>query len=88
MPLAVLFVLGIVNFAIHKAVLDSGHPLLGTLPAAFRANGGKVSLLFEFAVLLAAMLLAGHGWSAALWAYGIYTALNAVTAWMLLTDRF
>lgn len=32
MALILLFVLGIVNFAIHRAVSDSGHPLLAQMP--------------------------------------------------------
>lgn len=87
MPLAILFLLGVANFAIHKAVLESGHPLLGTLPAAFRARGGRLSLLFEFLVLLGSMLLTAHGWLAAAWTYGLYSALNAITGWLLLNDR-
>ena len=88
MLLAVLFLLGVANFAIHKAVLESDHPLLGMLPASLKAGGGRLSLLFEFAILVTAMLLAGHGWLGAVWAYGCYTGLNAITGWMLLTDRF
>lgn len=77
MPLALLFALGIANFAIHKAVLDSGHPMLDALPRFYRASAGRASLVFEFLVLLAAMLLAGNGWTGAVWAYLVYSALNA-----------
>ena len=87
MQLTILFVLGVLNFAANKAVLDSGHPLLESLPNAVRAGGGRISLLFEFLVLLAAMLLAAHGWPAATWAYGIYTALNSIMAWAVITNR-
>lgn len=88
MLIAILFLLGIANFAIHKAVLESGHPLLGTLPSAFRANGGRLSLAFEFLVLLGSMLLTAQGWPAAAWAYGFYSALNLATGWLLLNHRF
>lgn len=87
MLLGILFVLGMVNFAIHKAMLESNHPLLGSLPAAFRAGGGRVSLAFEFFVLLTAMLLVAHDWSAAAWGYTIYSLLNGTTAWLLLNGR-
>ena len=87
MLLGVLFVLGIVNFAVHKAVIDSDHALLGTLPRSFTANGGRLSLLVEFLVLLASMILSAKGWPAAAWGYGFYSALNAITAWLLLNDR-
>ncbi|MBO6528105.1 hypothetical protein [Erythrobacter sp.] len=87
MLIGIIFVLGIANFAVHKAVIESDHPLLDTLPASFRARGGRFSLMFEFFVLLAAMLLAGSGWRAAVWGYGIYTVINGVTAWLLLNRR-
>ena len=87
MSLGIIFVLGIVNFALHRAVLDSNHPLLDTLPASFRSGGGRFALAFEFVVLLTAMLLAGHGWSAAAWAYGFYSFLNGITAWLILNGR-
>ena len=48
MLLGILFVLGTVNFAVHKAVLESNHPMLDTLPQSFTANGGKLSLVIEF----------------------------------------
>jgi len=87
MLLGILFILGTMNFAVHKAVLESNHPLLDTLPAAFRAGGGRVSLAFEFSVLLTAMLLVAHDWPAAAWGYAIYSLLNGVTAWLLLNGR-
>ena len=39
MALAFIFVLGIGNFALHKAVLESGHPLLGQMPWLRIQNG-------------------------------------------------
>ena len=86
MVLALLFALGVANFAIHKAVLESGHPLLDSLPGLMR-GGGKMSLGFEFMVLLAAMLIASNGWPGAAVVYFIYSLLNLVTGWMLLDGR-
>ena len=40
MTIGILFILGIANFALHRAMLDSDHPLLASLPPALRANGG------------------------------------------------
>ena len=37
--LLVTFLLGIVNFAVHQAVLESGHPLLGRMPQDVRYFG-------------------------------------------------
>lgn len=87
MFLVVLFGLGVANFAVHKAVLESGHPMLDALPGFYRASGGRFSLWFEFFVLLAAMLLAGNGWPGAAMAYGVYSLINFATAWLVLTGR-
>jgi len=84
MTIGILFILGIANFALHRAMLDSDHPLLASLPPALRANGGRLSLAFEFLILLLAMLLAANGWPSAAWVYGLYTLINAGTAWVLL----
>jgi hypothetical protein len=85
------FVLGTGNFALHKAVLESRHPMLGPMlgkaPWKLRAPGGRGSLAVEFLILLGAMLLAGlvsPGWA---WAYAGYTGLNALAAWLILTRR-
>ncbi len=87
MAIAIIFLLGIGNFALHKAVLDSGHPLLGRMPWFVHMLGGRITMLTEFLVLLAALLLAANGWPGLAWAYGVYTALNAVAAWLILTRR-
>lgn len=88
MMIGMIFLLGIVNFAVHKAVIESAHPLLDTLPASFRARGGRLSLLFEFLLLVGAMLMAANGWPISAWVYGLYSALNIITGWLLLTGRF
>lgn len=87
MLIALLFILGVANFAAHKAVLESNHPMLDALPSFYRTAGGRFSLVFEFVVLLVAMLLTYDGWSGAATAYGIYSALNFLTAWMVLTGK-
>ena len=85
--LTILFLLGIANFTLHSAVLDSGHVMLQPMPGSRRRLGGRLTLLAEFAVLLVAMLLAANGWGAAAWIYAGYTALNAISAWLILTRR-
>src|SRR5690606_24177834 len=57
MAVILIFILGIGNFALHKAVLESGHPLLGRMPWFVHMLGGRITLVTEFLVLLAAMLL-------------------------------
>ncbi|WP_427966136.1 hypothetical protein [Altererythrobacter sp.] len=87
MAILFIFFLGIGNFALHKAVLESGHPLLGQMPWFVHMLGGRLTMITEFLVLLAAMLLAYGGWPGLVWAYLAYSALNAVAAWLILTDR-
>lgn len=87
MGIFVIFLLGIGNFAMHKAVLESGHPLLGKMPWFVHMLGGKVTLATEFLLLLAAMLLTWQGWPALAWLYLAYTLLNAVSAWLILSGR-
>lgn len=87
MAILVIFLLGIGNFALHKAVLESGHPLLGRMPWFVHMLGGRITMLTEFLVLLAALLLAANGWPGLVLAYAIYSALNAVAAWLILSDR-
>lgn len=87
LSLAIMFVLGIGNFALHRAVLDSGHPLLEQMPGAVQTLGGRLTLVAEYLVLLAAMLLVANGWGALAWAYAGYSALNAISAWLILSRR-
>jgi hypothetical protein len=86
MAILFLFLLGVGNFAMHKAVLESGHPMLGQVPW-FRLLGGRFSLIIEFVMLLGAMLMVAAkstGWA---WAYALYSAFNAFSGWLILTGR-
>lgn len=87
MILFVTLALGTVNFALHKAVLESRHPLLQALPWLSRSLGTNASLLVEFAMLLGALLLVAQG--SGIWAlfYAVYTAINAASAWLILSGR-
>ncbi|MGB3378880.1 MAG: hypothetical protein WBA55_08935 [Allopontixanthobacter sediminis] len=88
MALIIIFLLGIANFALHCAVLESSHPRsqeIGKLAARF---GRRTMLAAEFAVLLAALLMAASGWTFAVWAYLGYSLLNGFAAWLILSRRF
>lgn len=87
MAIVVIFLLGIGNFTLHKAVMESGHPLLGRLPWFYHALGGRFSLGVEFLMLLAALLFAAQGLFGAAVAYIVYSMLNSFSAWLILTDR-
>ena len=87
MALLLAFLLGIGNFAAHRAVLDSGHPMLARAPWFFHMLGGRFSLGLEFAMLLGAMLMIGQG--SASWAlfYALYSVVNLGAAWLIVTRR-
>ena len=87
MGLVLIFLLGVGNFAMHSAVLGSGHPMLGRSPWFVHLLGGRITLVTEFLMLLAAMLLSSEGWTWALWAYLGYSALNALAAWLIISRR-
>lgn len=87
MVLALIFLLGVGNFAMHGAVLGSGHPLLGRSPWFVHLLGGRITLATEFLLLLAAMLFAAQGFPGAGWAYLGYTGLNGLAAWLILSRR-
>lgn len=85
--LALASLLGVGNFAMHKAVLESRHPLLGQVPWFAHPHGRKIGLMVEFLLLLGALLLIAanhHAWG---WAYLGYTMLNGLAAWAILTRR-
>lgn len=86
MAFVFLFLLGIANFAMHKAVLESGHPLLG---GAWYLHllGGRFSLLVEFVMLLGAMLMVDSGATGWAWGYGVYSVMNGFSAWLILSGR-
>ncbi|MDP4604830.1 MAG: hypothetical protein NWS68_01585 [Erythrobacter sp.] len=83
----VIFLLGVGNFALNRAVFDSGHPLLARLPRSSRVLGNRAALVSEFAVLLVALMLSAKGWPGFAWAYLAYTGLNAAVAWLILNRR-
>jgi hypothetical protein len=87
MVLIVIFLLGIGNFAMHKAVLESGHPMIERIGWMRPRSRVPVSLVLEFAILLATLLFAANGWPGLAPVYAIYSALNALSAWAILTGR-
>jgi hypothetical protein len=88
MALVVLFLLGVVNFALHKAVLDSRHVLLGQARWFVHMLGnGRFGLGVEFLVLLGSMLMVDSGALGWAWGYAAYSLANGVAAWMILSNR-
>ncbi|OZA92065.1 hypothetical protein U4960_01735 [Altererythrobacter sp. H2] len=87
MALIVTFLLGIGNFAMHKAVLESGHRLLGQFALAPGGKPRRVTLLVEFIILLAAMLGTANGLPGLALGYLLYSLANGLSAWLILTGR-
>jgi hypothetical protein len=88
MALAFVFLLGIINFAAHKAVLESGHPILVHLPEGLHVLGGRLSLIVEYVLLAGTMLMVVAGSQGWAWGYGIYSLANTGAAWMIRSGRF
>jgi hypothetical protein len=86
--LILAFICGVVNFAMHKAVIESRHPLLEQLPWFFHSLGGRLGLVVEFGMLLGCMLMIAGGSLSWAWGYLLYSLVNALAAWMILSHRF
>jgi hypothetical protein len=87
MAILLTFLLGVGNFALQKAVVESRHPVVRLLPRFLVGRCGRGSMIAEFAILFAVLLLIanGHpGWS---WAYLAYSGANALAAWLILSQR-
>jgi hypothetical protein len=88
MPLLLCFFLGIANFAMHKAVLESRHPFVEDTKLYFGKHMGKFgSYALEFAILAGAMLFAGGGSYLVVLFYSLYAAMNGLATWLLLAGR-
>lgn len=87
MLLVFTFLLGIGNFALQRAVLDSSNPAVREVPEALRRHGGRVMFAAEFALLVGAMWLVAQGHSSWGLAYLGYTAINAAAGWMIARPR-
>ena len=88
MAFVLIFLLGIANFAAHKAVLESGHPMIARIPLMrsrpFGDRFGTLSLILEYILLLASL---SEGYQAIAWVYALYSLSNIASAWALLTGR-
>ena len=84
MAILFTFLLGIGNFALHRAVLERYRFLLAHMEGLVAFIGGRMSLVAEFLVLLAALLFVANGQVIWGWAYLGYSVFNAATAWFIL----
>jgi hypothetical protein len=82
-----IFIMGIANFALNRAVFASGHPLFARLPRSSRVWGRRAALVSEFALLFVALLLSVEGWPVLAFAYAGYTLFNGLAAWLIVSGR-
>ncbi len=87
MAILITFLLGIGNFALHRAVMESGHPLLGKMPWFYHALGGRFTMIIEFMLLFGALMFAAQDNVSGPIAYVIYSVLNSFSAYLILTDK-
>lgn len=87
LPLVFVFCFGVLNFAAHKALIESGHLMRTQVPWFFHALGGRLGLVVEFTMLLGAMIMAAAGSVGWAWTYALYTALNGFSAWLIFSRR-
>lgn len=88
MAVLLVFAMGIANFAMHRATMESGHPIMRQMRGALNDRaGGYLTYILEFVILLSALGFAAMGSLLALPVYAIYTGMNGVAAWLILTGR-
>lgn len=80
-----ILIAGVANFAMHRWMLESGHPAVELATGAFRRLLGRhATYVVEYILLVGALSLATRWWFPALMVYGAYTAMNAATiAWLM-----
>lgn len=86
MGLIICFILGVTNFACHKAVMKSGHPFVEDTKTYFGKHFGKYGgYSIEFLILLAALIYSNS--LILTFIYIAYSGLNMVTAYMLINGK-
>ena len=87
MGIVIAFVLGMGNFAWHRAVLESGHRMVADTPPETLRAFRLTSLTLEFILLVGALYAAALGHYHWLWAYAGYSLLNGSAAYLMLKGR-
>ena len=87
MALIITFLLGMGNFACHRAVIASGHRMLTDIPPRALLVARGASLGLEFALLCGALYAASAGAAHWVWFYAGYSLVNLGAAWSIVTGR-
>lgn len=84
----IIFVCGIGNFAMHKAMMESNHPMITEARGSFsKFLGPYGSYILEFLMLAAALIFANMGMLSAVFFYGVYTLANGAGAYVLFSNK-
>lgn len=87
MALVITLLLGIGNFAWHRAVIESGHRMVSEMPPESLRVLRNFSLSLEFVLLCGALFAVKSGHTHWIWAYLGYSLINAGAAWMIIKGR-
>jgi len=87
MALIITFLLGMGNFACHRAVIASGHRMLSEMPPRALRGARAASLALEFVLLCGALYAAEAGAVHWVWLYGGYFLVNLGAAWSIVSGR-
>jgi hypothetical protein len=87
MAILIIFLLGVGNFALHRAIINSGHPLVMQMPWLTHVLSRRFSLVLEYLILVGGLLLAAEGVAWGALGYLLYSLLNALSAWLILSGK-
>lgn len=88
MYIFIIFLCGVGNFAMHKAMLESNHPIIAEARGSFRKLLGPYgSYILEYVMLIAAMTFADMDILSAVIIYFIYTLANCAAAVVLFSNK-
>lgn len=86
--ISIVFLAGIANFAMHRAVLESRDPDVAALVESILAKvGSRTTYLFEFVFLTLGLMLAERKPVIGVALYAAYTGLNIMAYWALVGSR-
>lgn len=85
--IVLIFLAGVVNFAMNRAMVESQDPLMQQAIQGFQRRLGPYSTyVLEYLFLVAALAWSTRSGSA-LFFYGVYTAMNAISLYLLKQRR-
>ena len=87
MAIVLAFLLGMGNFAWHRAVLESGHAMMRDVSPGGLQAIRLSSLSLEFVLLCGALYAADAGLVHGVWLYFGYSLINGIAAWAIVKRR-